>query len=107
MLFMRLQDGAFDLHTAKMVSQRILDWDNKHPQLDNETRQKLHYIVQPTLDKDQHAQAIRQLCLQLKDTLVIHDDKGNCLRFYEDVANHRIYFGDEAGFLEALALNPN
>lgn len=103
MIFIKI-DNEEDFHTAKIVSQHILDWDNKHGQLDEETRAKLAYIVHPTLDRDQHQTEIKKLFKEVQASLDVVSGDNKHLRFHRDAKSGALYFGDDAGFKEALSL---
>ncbi|OOR88266.1 hypothetical protein B0181_08475 [Moraxella caviae] len=105
MLFAKINhENGFDLKMVRAISQRILDWNVAHQQLSDEQVQKLEYIVKPTLASDQHIDEIKKLCSELEQTLVMTDKKGRKLKFYTDDKTGDIYFGDDAGFAEALSL---
>lgn len=104
MFFVRTTN-EFNIHQAKLIAHRILDWDRKHHQLTDDQVAKLTYIVTPTLERGQHQDEIRQLCSELQETLRLKDDKGHELRFMVDDEQGYLYFGDETGLAEAKLLN--
>ena len=105
MFYISFESKEFDLKRAKVIARRILDWNEKKCQLNDEQLSKLKRIVQPTLNADQNVEEIYQLCMELRDTLVFKNDKGIEVRFYVDDKNETVYLGDAAGITEAMQLN--
>ncbi len=105
MFYVRVNRGEFNLKHIKTICGRVLAWNEEHHQLSDDQIKKLQYITQPTLDTNQHRDEIYKLCLELRDTMVLHDDKGRALHFMVDKDTDWLYFGDDEGLAEAKALS--
>ncbi|WP_435938784.1 hypothetical protein ACSF85_09470 [Moraxella bovoculi] len=105
MFYVRVNRGEFNLKHIKTICGRVLVWNEEHHQLSDDQIKKLQHITQPTLDTNQHRDEIYKLCLELRDTMVLHDDKGRALHFMVDKDIGWLYFGDDEGLAEAKALS--
>lgn len=105
MFFIQFDNSKPNLQQVKTIAKHILDWNDKHHQLSDDELSKLHAITKPTLAADQNVDEIYQLCNQLRETLVLTNDKGAQCRFYVDDAKQVVYFGDDAGIAYAKSLS--